>query len=150
MKLLDKSLTDRTASAEQLLKDVGYRGDSTKVTDAPARPTAAKRQEPLARRLSRRATRYRWLIVGCAIAYILPTGVIAGGLLLTGIALLFAGQLTPPVRGRWRTIGLTMAALLVFTLARTWPWTVAWGVNLFSGLGGDSTASVEASAAPGP
>jgi serine/threonine-protein kinase len=149
MKLLDKSLTERTDSAEQLLKDVGYRGESTKVTDAPARPTAAKRQEPLARRLSRRATSYRWLIVACTIAYILPTGVIAGGLLLTGIALLFAGQSTPPARGRWRTIGLTMAALLILTLARTWPWTVARDVSLFSVLGGNSTTSVKASAAPG-
>ena len=56
MKLLDKSLTERTPSAEQLLKDLGYRGDSTKVTQAPARPTA-KRQEPVRPRLEQPITK---------------------------------------------------------------------------------------------
>jgi hypothetical protein len=131
MKLLDKSLTERTPSAEQLLIDLGYAGDSQKVTQAPARSTkASRRGEPLRRRLSRTVARNRWKLAVCVAAYVLPSGLIAGSLLLGGIVLFFHAQ-TAAYR-RWRAVGLTLAALAVLAFARLWQPIGGWDVALDS------------------
>jgi hypothetical protein len=137
MKLLDKSLTERTASADQLLRDLGYRGDSTKVTAAPARSTVGKRQEPLQRRLARSVRRRGWLVAACVLLYILPGGLVAGSLMLGGFALFFAGQSVDRMRThrKLRSYGLTAAAMIVLGLAQVWALTLAfgltWDLNVF-------------------
>jgi hypothetical protein len=129
MKLLDKSLSERTPSAGQLLKDLGYTGDSTKVTQAPTRPKTTQRQEPVQRRLDRTIRRYRWCLGLCVLAYLFPNGLFAGGLTLTGIALFIFGQSADRSRGRKWVWGLTVAALLTLLLANAWSTLEFWEVS---------------------
>jgi tRNA A-37 threonylcarbamoyl transferase component Bud32 len=133
MRLLDKSISERTPSAKQLLKELGYNGDSTKVTQASSRP-ATKRQEPVRRQLERAVTRNRWKLATCVLLYMLPNGVIAGGLVLTGIGLFFAGQSADRNRGRKRVWLLTAASFLVFVLASYWVRAGLWDASL-AGVG---------------
>jgi serine/threonine-protein kinase len=130
MKLLDKSLNERTASAEQLLTDLGYKGDSTKVTQAPS-GAAGRQQEPVQRRLARSVARNRRLLIACVLVYMLPTGVISGGLLLAGIALFFTAQSGDRGRGWRRVVGLIAAAFVVLALSRAWSLWDWWDVSLF-------------------
>jgi hypothetical protein len=120
MRLLDKSLNERTATAEQLLRELGYYGDSTKVTHEPARSAVSQRIEPLQQRLFRAIRRNRLLLIACILVYILPAGVISGTLLLAGIVLFFVSQSTDRTRSFWRRAGVTVAALALLAGARTW------------------------------
>ena len=62
--------------------------------------------------------------------YVLPKGVIGGGLVLTGIGLFLTGQAADRSRGRWRVWGLTVAALLVFVLANVWTYAGWWDMGV--------------------
>ena len=127
MRLLDKSLTERTPSAEQLLRELGYQGDSTQVTQARSR-AAGNAAEPVLKRLSRSILRSRLLLYLCIVVYILPTGLVSGTLLLAGITLFFHSQSSR--RGFWRAFGWTCGALFVLAAARGWESTGGWDVSL--------------------
>jgi hypothetical protein len=133
MRLLEKSLTERTPSAQRLLRDLGYTGDSANVTRPVSRP-ASKRQEPVRRRLDRVITRNRRLMAACVLLFVLPNGIIVGSLVLAGIALFFAGQSADRGRGRKRVWGLTTVALLVLGLATGWRALGLWDVGLVGGI----------------
>jgi serine/threonine-protein kinase len=125
MRLLDKSLTERTPTAQRLLRDLGYKGDSTAVTRPPPR-TDVRRAEPLQRRLARAVGRYRLLLAVCVLLYVLPSGLVSGALTLSGMALFAAGQSADRGRGRGRVWGLTTIAFAVLALARVWDSSGAW------------------------
>jgi serine/threonine protein kinase len=131
MKLLNKSLNERTSSAEELLSDLGYQGDSTKVTLAPARTTTADRLEPIHERMDRTVSRNRIGLIACILLYILPTGIIGGTLLLGGITLFFMSQSEPRVRRWWGPARLTSAALVVLLCAQAWTLGVGRDVSIF-------------------
>jgi hypothetical protein len=131
MKLLNKSLNERTASAEELLSDLGYSGDSTQVTHAPTRRTTAKRLEPIQERMERTIQRNRFWLVACILLYLLPTGLIGGTLLLSGIVLFFVSQSERRERRFWGPARLTAAALTVLLCAQIWAFVVTWDVSIF-------------------
>jgi serine/threonine-protein kinase len=138
LKLLDKSLNERTATAEQLLRDLGYFGDSTKVTHEPTRSTVSQRIEPLQQRLLRAIRRNRLLLIACVLVYILPAGVISGTLLLAGIVLFFMSQSGDGRRRFWSRAGITAAALAVLAGARTWESLSLFDFNLVGRKTGNS------------
>jgi tetratricopeptide (TPR) repeat protein len=115
LQLLDKSLTERTAAAAQLLRQLGHTGDSRTVLDRPARTQPAARGETLAVRLSRGVRRKRiwmWAFIGLYLGPKMP-----GGLLTLGaMALFYLGQ-SRHAQGRPKARALTLAA---FALAVTY------------------------------
>jgi serine/threonine-protein kinase len=92
LRLLDRSLQERVASAEELLRLLGHRGaPDTVLEQRPGRPApapAAARQS-LDRQLDRGIVRRRRLLVLCIVLYLLPNGLSASGLLLVAGMLLF-------------------------------------------------------------
>jgi tRNA A-37 threonylcarbamoyl transferase component Bud32 len=93
LRLLDKSLQERFASAEELLQALGHRGAPMGVL-GPARQTAAAAPSgvTLDRKLDRGISRRRWWIVLCVLAYLLPSGLIAALLVLGGMVLFYKAQ----------------------------------------------------------
>jgi serine/threonine-protein kinase len=92
MKLLDKSLQERVASAEELLRLLGHRGP-------PDRPAAVRKGVPpgktrprLDRQLRQGIATRRVLLVLCVLGYLLPKGAGAGLLLLAAMALFYVAQ----------------------------------------------------------
>lgn len=131
MKLLDKSLNERTSAAEQLLRDLGYEGDSANVTHEPSRSAITQRGEPLQQRLVRSIWRNRIILIACIVTYILPAGVISGSLLIAGIALFFVSQSGDRRRSVRRRAGITLAALAVLASCRAWESLVMWDLSIF-------------------
>jgi len=112
LRLLDKSLAERTASAEALLAELGHRGP------AGSLPAATRRQSkaPAAGRTLDQeiATGLRWYgtaLALCVLLYLLPAGVFAGVLSLVGLALFFTGQRGGNLWGA-DAVAFTLAAYL--------------------------------------
>ncbi|MFO0844971.1 MAG: protein kinase [Gemmataceae bacterium] len=107
--LLDKSLQERTGSGAELLRDLGVRESSAAARkSAPRRPPSSTLDEGLARSIARRRS---WLAV-CLFAYLVPTAIFAGLLLILGGALFYLGQRERRVR-RLTTVLLALAAFAV-------------------------------------
>jgi eukaryotic-like serine/threonine-protein kinase len=107
--LLRKSLTERTASAADLLAQLGVR-DPEKVEAAP--PKAADRRAlPVAESLRRAGRRAFTILIVTLIAYVVFNGVVSGLLLLTGLALFYHSQ--AHVRHRGKRALLVLAAFVV-------------------------------------
>jgi serine/threonine-protein kinase len=103
--LLTKSLAERTASADVLLKKLGHKGDSTDVLDAyPRRMPQRRVADTLDARLERKIRNCRALLILCVVLYILPSGVIHGTLFLPGLALFFAAQAGSKKKRAWRVL----------------------------------------------
>ncbi len=94
LRLLDRSLQERTASAEELLAELGHRGPPDSVLKRKARrdtrPAAAGLS--LDRRLERGIARRKRLLGLCVGVYFLASGLLSGLLLLGGTALFFVAQ----------------------------------------------------------
>jgi serine/threonine-protein kinase len=122
--LLDKSLQERTGSAEELLRELGHRGSS----DAVLRRGASRdrRREgglSLDRRLLRGMAWRKAVLVLCVAVYLLPNGPAGGLMLLGGMAIFFVAQ-RGAQRDRpgpwWRTLlaygvlGVRLAPMIMF------------------------------------
>lgn len=110
-RLLDKSLLERVASAEELLRLLGNKGTpDAKTASGPSRDVRKQAGLSLDRQLKRGIKmRYLWLVV-CVLVYLLPQGLFSGLLLLTGMFLFARAQ----ARQRWspRVAGVaTLGAL---------------------------------------
>jgi len=111
--LLDKSLQERTASAEQLLAELGHSGP----TDAVLLRKASRDRKPaggrsLDRQLDSGITKRKVLLGICVACYLLPGGLISGLMMLGGMALFFVAQR----RGHWgrpRSVLLTLLSFLL-------------------------------------
>ena len=103
--LLEKSLNDRTASAEELLRELGYRGAPDAVASRPAASrTSAGRRSP-DRRLLRGMLWLRILLTGFLLLYATQKGFISGALLIAGVVLFYLGCR----RERWSAPGCAAA-----------------------------------------
>ncbi len=120
--LLEKSLTDRTASAEELLREVGYRGAPNAVASRPAASrTSAGRRSP-DRRLHRGMLWLRILLTGFLLLYATQKGFISGALLIVGVVLFYLGCR----RERWSAAGRAAAitaALAAMAASSVVPYT---------------------------
>jgi serine/threonine-protein kinase len=89
--LLEKSLSERTASAVELLRDLGYAGKADTVLSRARREAPAPRL-PLEESIRRKVGRYRMLVVVMVVLYALTKGLGSGALLLAGLALFYLAQ----------------------------------------------------------
>ena len=128
LRLLDRSLQERFASAEELLNALGKRGLPVQPAgraDGPARPGVSRD-----RKLEFGIAGRRCGIVLCVLGYLLPTGLLAGLLMLGGMALFYMAQ-----RGeRWpraaKALG-SMGALALLVAALCWRSLFAgWDVSV--------------------
>jgi serine/threonine-protein kinase len=90
-RLLEKSLSERTASASELLRELGYAGKADTVLSRARREAPAPRQ-PLDEAIRRKIVRYRVLIVALVVLYALTKGLGSGALLLAGLTLFYLAQ----------------------------------------------------------
>jgi serine/threonine-protein kinase len=112
LRLLDKSLQERLASAEELLRQLGHRGSLDQVlTQRPSRPAPAG-SVSLERKLARDIRVRQVLLVVCGLLYFLPSGVAAGVFLLGGLALFYRAQREE----RWSPTRLALCTLAAFAL----------------------------------
>jgi serine/threonine-protein kinase len=91
VRLLDKSLEERTPSAEDLLRQLGHRAGEAGAAGRRRAPPG----EPglsLDRKLARGIARHRRWIIACVLLYLLPGGVLKGGLGLAGMLLFYRAQ----------------------------------------------------------
>jgi hypothetical protein len=96
--LLRKSLTERTASAADLLAQLGVR-DAARIEASPPR-AAGRRDLPVAEALQRAGRRALAVLVTVLVAYILFNGVVSGLLVLGGLGLFYHAQAHVRLRGR--------------------------------------------------
>jgi serine/threonine-protein kinase len=113
LRLLDKSLQERFASADELLQELGR----TRGKGRP--PRKARANKPAVRtslddNLRRRISRKRIWTVLCVLAYLLPSGLISAALMVGGIAM-FARAQGGGRRPRRVTAWLTLLAFLLLT-----------------------------------
>jgi serine/threonine-protein kinase len=132
--LLTKPLTERTPSATALLDQLGHRGDSQNVLSArPARP-APKDQDSLDRQIARKMrSNRRWLIF-FVVLYLLPSGVLKGGILLAAIGLFYRTQ-TDRALTFGRRAGLVLAAWALLGLHYFLGLHPTWDLSLVTALG---------------
>lgn len=93
MRLLDKSLQERTGSAEELLRELGHKGPVAKILQR----NAARRRTEIARisldqRLTLAIRRRWWLLAGCTVLYFVDSGIINTTLMLAGMVLFYLAQ----------------------------------------------------------
>jgi serine/threonine-protein kinase len=139
LRLLDKSLQERFASAEEILQALGHRGSPMQVL-GPAKRAAASRiitnkdsfllgpakraaapapgGVSLDRKLERGIVGRRWWIAACVLAYLLPSGLGTATLLLAGMALFYKAQRAERWSRRASTLG-SVGALVLFAASFT-------------------------------
>jgi serine/threonine-protein kinase len=121
--LQEKSLTDRTASAEELLRELGHRGSVDAVAAGPpaARSTPKSRASP-DRRLRRGMAWLRALLIGFLLFYATTKGFIGGAVLLAAVVLFYLGCR----RERWSAGGRAAAVtggLVAMCISSILPYT---------------------------
>jgi serine/threonine-protein kinase len=91
--LLDKSLQERTASAEVMLRELGHRGlPSGVMKKASTRKLPSGTGQSRDKKLRLRIKVYLVLVAVCVAFYLLPSAPLAGILLLSGMALFYKVQ----------------------------------------------------------
>jgi hypothetical protein len=110
--LLDKSLAERTASADALLAELGHSGPPDSVLKTrPRKAKADKGGRSLDRELEGGIrSRLVWLVLS-VLFYLLPTGLISGTLSLAGLVLFYRGQRRRDLYSG-AAVGLTFLAYL--------------------------------------
>jgi hypothetical protein len=115
--LLDKSLSERTASAEELLRQLGHTGPPESVLRTPRQRQAAPKAGRSLDQSIQTGITVRWVLIAlCIILYLAPVGAGAGLLMLVGLALFYFGQRS----GRWLSPGpllLTLFSYIVLAAA---------------------------------
>jgi serine/threonine-protein kinase len=112
LRLLDKSLEERVASAEELLRLLGQRDPSIARTARRRRPVAAA-SVSLDRRIARGIRNRRAAIAVCVVLYILPGGLFAGLLTLAGLVLFVRFQSAAKPSSTPSSVAGTVAVLLL-------------------------------------
>ena len=117
--LLDRSLQERTPSAEVLLHELGHRGSAESASTTVPRRKVGTPARAGGRSLDRRlesGIAWRAVLLGvCVVFYLLPAGLLGGLLLLGGMALFYVGQRG----GNWhkpRAVLLTLLSYLVLAV----------------------------------
>jgi serine/threonine protein kinase len=113
--LLRKSLSERTASAADLLGQLGVRQDAKPMAGAPAgpRPEAARKAQPIAAKLRRAARRAVVVLVLTVLLWLVMNAVLTGALFLLALWLFYYAQ--GRVRHRGRRAALTAAAFVLLS-----------------------------------
>ncbi len=127
--LLDKSLSERTASAEELLRQLGHSGPADTVPEARPRRAGPAGGASLDGDLRAGITFRVWLIALLVLAYLLPQGLIAGALVIGGLSLFFVSQRT----GRWLApdvLLMTLIAYLLLAMSLVLRYVPGWDVGL--------------------
>jgi serine/threonine-protein kinase len=108
LRLLDKSLQERFASAEEVLQALGHPGEPMQALN-PAKRTAAPAPGgvSLDRKLERGIVGRRWWITVCVLAYLLPSGLATAGLQLSGLTLFYKAQRSE----HWSRRGIVLGGL---------------------------------------
>jgi serine/threonine-protein kinase len=114
--LLRKSLSERTATPAELLRQFGLRGDTKKALEAKTvtkHPTT-KAALPISKKLDRQARRALWLLALMVTFYVVLKGVLLGALFVGGLWLFYHAQARPYSRGRrsaWTVLAFVVLAL---------------------------------------
>lgn len=116
LRLLDKSLQERIASAEELVRLLGFQGRPDEVlTEVRSRVVRPGSRETIDRQLAR-SIWWRKVVLGVILAiYLLPSGIITTAMLIAGLWLFFKAQ-TEDAWSRRRRYGTTAAALCILTM----------------------------------
>jgi hypothetical protein len=115
LRLLDKSLQERVASADELVRSLGFDGKPEEVlSDIRSRERKAAPRDTIDRQLSRTIVRRKWLLGFVLALYLLPSGPITTAILLGALWLFFKGQ----TERRWsRRHGMAALGMALFLLA---------------------------------
>jgi serine/threonine-protein kinase len=113
--LLRKSLTERTATAADLLAQLGVR-DAARIEAGPPRPVGG-RARPVAESLRRAARRALGVLIATLVAYVILNGVVSGLLVLAGLGLFYHAQAHVSRRGRRALLVVAAFAVLSPRLA---------------------------------
>jgi serine/threonine protein kinase len=142
MGLLDKSLAERTASAEVLLTELGYRGPATSVLESrAAKARTARGGESLDRRLEKGIRLRRVLLILAILFYLISMNLLSGVLSAAGLWLFYQSQ-------RRMSLGLLSAAYAcllgawIFTFKATFLSLFAVVAELFGPMAGHITLFV--------
>jgi hypothetical protein len=130
LRLLDKSLQERFASAEECLKALGRQSSLTRVL-GPAKPAVpAPAGVTLDRKLERGIVgRRRWIGL-IVLVYLLPFGLVAAMLLLAGLALFYKAQREECWSRRAAVLG-SLGALALLAASLVWPYVFpTWDLSL--------------------
>jgi serine/threonine-protein kinase len=96
--LLDKSLSERTASAEELLRQLGHTGPPDSVLKMRGHRQAAPKAGLSLDQSIQSGITMRWVLIALfLVLYLAPQGTIAGALMVAGLALFYFGQRS----GKW-------------------------------------------------
>jgi hypothetical protein len=106
LRLLDKSLQERFASAEEVLEALGFQGAPEKVLARARRSGSGKPGQSLDRQLIRAMGVRLTFLVLAVVLYLLSGGVLSGTLLLLGMVCFFFAQSR-------KSVALTFVALVV-------------------------------------
>jgi serine/threonine-protein kinase len=120
VRLLDKSLQERTASAEDLLRQLGHRGSSAEVVRAVQRARLPGPGLSLDRKLARGIRRRRVVQIVCALVYLLAGGLLARGLTIAGM-ILFARTQARPRGTRASRVRGNLGACALLGVGLLWP-----------------------------
>jgi serine/threonine-protein kinase len=110
MRLLDKSLQERFASAEELLRALGHSAGGAQVLQRRHRPKAVRNS--LDDRLRKGIARRRLGLALVVLLYVLPGGLVSTFLALAGMAVFYAAQRAEG----WRLMAIVPSTLLAFAL----------------------------------
>jgi tRNA A-37 threonylcarbamoyl transferase component Bud32 len=130
LRLLDKSLQERFASAEECLKALGRRSSSMRVL-GPTKPAApAPAGLTLDRKLERGIVGRRWWIALIVLVYLLPFGLATGTLLLAGLVLFYKAQREERWSRRAAVLG-SLGALALLAVSLVWRYVLpTWDLSL--------------------
>jgi tetratricopeptide (TPR) repeat protein len=117
MRLMDKSLQERTGSAMELLRELGFRGKPQEVLRRPARRGAKKAGATLDHQLRRSILVRQAALAVLLLIYLMSGGVFSGTICLLGIAVFFWGQSRRGSSGTWASLG-ALGLLAVHCLLR--------------------------------
>jgi hypothetical protein len=135
--LLRKSLSERTASAAELLGQLGVRPDVKPSSDAPTGPARTPKALPIAAKLHRAARRAVVVLVVAVFIWLLMNAVLPGALFLLALWLFYHAQ--GRVRHRGRRVALTLAAFVLLSPRLVASFVPAIGEVLTLGIKADAT-----------
>jgi len=111
--LLRKSLSERTASAAELLAQLGERAEAHTTVAAPTAPLRASTALPITAKLQRTARRAIVVLIVTVIVWLVMNAVVSGALFLLALWLFYYAQ--GRVRHRGRRTALTAAAFVLLS-----------------------------------
>jgi serine/threonine-protein kinase len=129
LRLLDKSLEERVASAEELLRLLGRRDPTTGRSAGRRRPVAPA-SVSLDRKIARDIRNRRVAITVCVLLYIYPGGLFSGLLTLAGLVFFVRFQSEARLTRRYAAVGTLAVLLLLGGALLLRYFRPQWDVNL--------------------